>query len=124
MKNLFFLLAFVGLVFTSTAQMLEAPDFDVGIELTESLEMPPLPGLEVVVIDQVEARFVPDVIKQSTVLSNTKALSSFDWNQNPYEADVLVDTGPNWQRTIQVNNYITISPNVLYGSSGGPSDRR
>lgn len=81
---------------------------------------------EIIVLDQLEMRFVPDVIKESTVLRPTQALAAFDWN-NPYEPDVIIlDTGPPNNSYRQQNAAIPTLPVLptLASSSGGPSARR
>ena len=128
MKKLAFIL--VALLATTVAiQAQTSPDpFGVveeeiaKIETLSSFNLQP----EIVVLDQLEMRFVPDVIKESTVLKSTQALKAFDWN-NPYEPDVVIlDSGPpnnSYRQQIAAIPALPVIP-TYSTSAGGLSARR
>ena len=74
---------------------------------------------EIIQIDNVEARFVPKVVKESRVL-RADALASYDWDRNPYRQQLIViDFGGPMNRDLKPPRHNLFVPNLYTGNGSG-----
>lgn len=115
MKPVYFLMALLVGIFTLPAQVPivpepERPNFE------DALKMLPA---DYVVIDNVERRFIPDVVLESEVVRSSY-LVNFNWDKNPYQTEQLVIM----PASILPQQYKLPSIPVMSATSGGLPGKR